>query len=74
MSVMKIEDPFSLTPYVCILSVKECWHLVGKDGGVPHIEASFVLTYTLNIFIVAFLLASNSELLDDLEIPALKIC
>lgn len=38
---------------------------------MPHIEGFFVLIYILNILIATFLLASNSELLDDLDILAL---
>lgn len=38
---------------------------------MPHTEASFVLIYLLNIFIAAILLASNSELLEDVDILVL---
>lgn len=40
---------------------------------MSHVEASFVPIYILNIFIATVLLVSNSELLDNLEIPVPKI-
>lgn len=36
-----------------------------------HIDASCVLIYILNVFIAAILLASNSELLEDVDILVL---
>lgn len=38
---------------------------------MPHTEASFVVIYLLNIFIAAILLASNSELFEDVDILVL---
>lgn len=38
---------------------------------MPHIDASCVLIYILNVFIAAILLASNSELLEDVDILVL---
>lgn len=35
------------------------------------VEAFFVLIYVLNIFLATFLLASNSELLEDFDILVL---
>lgn len=77
----RIEKSLFSNSYVCVLSVKECWHLL-RRGDVPH-RGFLVLIYILNIFIATLLLASNSELLEDLvrcfgfvcihfEIPGLK--
>lgn len=41
---------------------------MGRGGRLTHIvEASFVIIYILNIFVAAFLLFSDSELLEDLD-------